>query len=319
MNSNPSIFVLGSLVVACCAKVARLPQAGESLLADAFTTEVGGKGFNVAVGAHRLGAVVDGLFAAGDDLFGDFATSALLAAGLSVDLIRRHPGQTGSGIGFTGADGENCLAVFPGANSLLSSEDSRSSAARISRSSLVLAQFEISDPPIADAFRLAREMGVLTLLNPSPFRAIDPEILSHTSILIVNRVEALHLASAAKQGSLSPDREKDLARLADWIIERGPDLVIITLGALGAVAFTRGGSAEYQSCFEVPVVDTLGAGDAFTAAFAAALVQGRAVPECLARAGACGAMVVRRHGVLRALPTSKELDIFIAEAGTRTS
>jgi len=123
MGDNASVFILGSFVVACSAKVPRLPRPGESLRADAFTVEAGGKGFNLAVGARRLGATVDGLVAVGNDFFSQLAAPALTRAGLSPEMVRRYEGTTGSGIGFTDADGENCLAVFPGANRLLTGQD----------------------------------------------------------------------------------------------------------------------------------------------------------------------------------------------------
>src|SRR5579883_1227553 len=132
------IFVLGSFVAACSAKVKHLPKPGESLRAEAFTLEAGGKGLNLAVGARRLGVAVDGLLAVGSDLFAQLAEPALLRADLPVRMLRRYPGPTGSGIGFTDAAGENCLAVYPGANFALSAADVRAAADAISRATLVL-------------------------------------------------------------------------------------------------------------------------------------------------------------------------------------
>jgi sugar/nucleoside kinase (ribokinase family) len=113
MNDSGSLFVLGSVVVACSATVAALPEPGESLRADAFKAEAGGKGLNLALGALRLGASVDGLFAVGNDLFADFARSAFVEAGLAPAMLRSYNAVTGAGIGFTDARGENCLAVYP--------------------------------------------------------------------------------------------------------------------------------------------------------------------------------------------------------------
>ncbi|WP_448204845.1 ribokinase [Azospirillum sp. sgz302134] len=309
MDENASLFVLGSFVIACSAKVARFPQPGESLCAEAFTLETGGKGFNLAVGARRLGVAVDGLLAVGDDVFGRLAEPALLEAGLPVGMIRRYRTTTGSGIGFTNADGENCLAVFPGANLLLSADDVRA-APGLTRAALVLAQLEIADAPIAEAFRLARAAGVPTLLNPSPFRRMAAGVLENTSLLVLNHVEAAQMAEAF---GASPVDEA--ARLGARLLDHGPETVIVTLGALGAVACRAGAEPLHQPAFPVQAVDTLGAGDAFTAGLAASLLEGRPLPEALRRAAACGAMVTRGLGVLGVLPTAGELDRFLAEAG----
>lgn len=315
LDENMFLFVLGSFVIACSAKVDRFPQPGESLRATAFTAEAGGKGLNLALGAHRLGVAVDGLFAIGEDPFGQLAAQALAGAGLSPAMIRRCPGATGAGIGFTDGAGENCLAVFPGANRLLTAEHVREATA-LPEASLVLAQFEIDDPPIVEAFALAHAAGVRTLLNPSPFRVPPANLLSHTDILVVNAVEAaqlgrflgLHAASEA-------DPVPGAAALATPLLERGPGLVVVTLGARGAVACRPGHPPLHQPAFTVDAVDTLGAGDAFTAGLAAGLVQGRPLEECLERAAACGAIVAGRIGVFDALPTADDLDRFLAGAG----
>lgn len=307
-----SIFVLGSFVVACSAKVSRFPVAGESLRADMLTVEPGGKGFNLAVGTARLGASVDGLMAIGDDLLAAFAAPALSRAGLPLAMLKRCPGPTGGGVAFTDATGENCLAVHAGANFLLSAQDVAEASDRIEQAQLVLAQFEIADAPIAEAFRRARQAGVRTLLNPSPFRVIKPEILANTSILIVNAGEALALAKALPIDggpTANPIAEERLART---ILRNGPDTLIITRGAQGAVAFRQSEPPLVQEAFAIEACDSLGAGDAFAAGLAASLVQGLPLREALRRAAACGALVTSRIGVFEALPTVAELQDFLA-------
>jgi len=313
-SGNLRVFVLGSFVAACSAKVEQLPRPGESLRAQSFMLEAGGKGFNLAVGARRLGAAVDGALAVGDDFFAQLARPALADAGLSTDMLRIYPGATGSGVGFTDKAGENCLAVYPGANLLLSAADMRSKSEAIARARLVLAQFEIGNEPIAEAFRLARRTGTLTLLNPSPYRDVPAEILAHTSILVLNRVEAIHIGSAlqiAKASDAAPDDVASLRSLAQQLLAHGPETVLVTLGAEGALACRRDGTMLHQPAFAVDVVDTLGAGDAFSAGLAVSLAEDRPFEECLTRAAACGAMAARRLGVLQALPDRAELEEFL--------
>lgn len=308
-NSEASVFVLGSFVAACSAKVARLPLAGESLRAEAFTLEAGGKGFNLMVGARRLGASVDGLLAVGTDLLGTLAKPALSRADLPVGMLRGCDATTGSGIGFIDQNGENCLAVHPGANLLLSATHVREASGAIRGAQLVLAQFEINDEPIAEAFLVARSAGVPTLLNPSPYRAIDTRILAHTSILVLNRVEAAQLAHAFGVDSTAADDR--WMKLAAALFDRGLQSVVVTLGPEGAFACSANGRAEFQPSFAVDVVDTMGAGDAFTAGLAVGLCEDRPFSDCLRRAAACGALATRRLGVFEALPTRKQLEQFL--------
>ncbi len=308
-----SIFVLGSFVAACSAKVEHLPRPGESLRADAFTLEAGGKGFNLMVGARRLGADVSGILAVGSDLFAQLAEPALTRANLPLGILRRYDVPTGSGIGFTDAHGENCLAVYPGANLSFSAGDVRAARRDLAGARLVLAQFEIGDEPIAEAFALAREAGAATLLNPSPYRAIDAAILARTSILVLNRVEAgeLSLAFGGSAAAVARTDRSALAAFAARVLERGPEAVIVTLGKEGALAIRRNSEPLHQPAFPVDTIDTLGAGDAFFAGFAVAFVEDRPFAECLRRAVACGALATRRLGVFDALPTREELDRFL--------
>lgn len=309
------LFVVGSFVVACCAKLARLPRPGETLNAAAFTVEPGGKGFNLAVAARRLGADVGGVFGIGHDLFADLAERAFECADLSLTMLTRHETATGCGIGFTDMAGENCIAVHAGANARISRGDVEHRRATIGMSDMIMGQFEAPDEAIRAAFAIGRDGGRATLLNPSPCRDLDPGLLALTTILVVNRQEARSIAeqvglwpTAAQAGA---DGAPDHAALARYLIARGPDLVVVTLGAEGAVAFARDRPPAYQPAFRVDVQDTIGCGDAFTAGLAIALVEKRPLPECLARACACGAIVAERFGVFDALPVPAELDAML--------
>lgn len=316
---STEIFIVGSFVVACTVKVARLPRPGESLDATGFVVEPGGKGFNLAVTAHRLGARVDGVFAIGRDPFSDLALAAFRRAGLSTDMIGRHDTSTGAGVGFIDARGENCLAVHLGANACLSAADIRRVADSVSGAALVMATFESPDAPILAAFTLAREAGRPTLLNPSPHRPMDPEIRARTTILVVNEVEAAALGSDLGTDASGTEAAPDIARMVDAyrpVAERlmadGPEMVVVTLGAAGAVAFRRGHAPLHQAAIPVETVDTIGAGDAFAAGLAAGLVRDRPFAECLLRAAACGAIATRTFGAFDAFPTDQELEAFLA-------
>jgi ribokinase len=300
--------------MACSAKVEHLPRLGESLSAEAFTLEVGGKGLNLALGAARLGAKVNGILPLGNDLFGRMATNALRGHGLSEAMLLTLTAQTGSGIGFADRNGDNCLAVYPGANGRLSAADVRARAAEIAASGLVVAQFEIPDDPIREAFAIARESGRKTLLTPSPYRDVDPGILADTSIVVLNRVEARRLADrigagAAHTGDLSPGHVEDIAAA---LHDNGVEMVVVTLGADGAVAYRTDGPPIHRAAFAVTAVDTLGAGDAFTAGLAVSLLEGRDLVDCLRRASACAAIVVQNTGVFDVLPRRAQVEAFLA-------
>lgn len=313
MNDQPSLFVLGSFVVACSARVGRLPGRGESAQAEHFIVEPGGKGFNLATAARRLGANVHSIFSIGDDVFAQTAEPAFAAAGFAPTRLRRCAGQTGSGIGFIDATGETCLAVYPGANLALVAEDVDAVADAVCAAQVVLAQFEIGDAPIAAAFALARRSGrTETILNPSPFRMPSDAILRHTTMLVVNEVEAMALGAAFGCAAPLAGQHLDPSVLSA-LFARGPDTIVVTRGAAGATAYTRDAMPLVQPAFAVEAVDTLGAGDAFLAALGVALAQGAPLAASLRQAAAAGALATLTPGVFDALATRRELQTFLAD------
>lgn len=305
--AGQSIFVLGSFVVSCSAKVSRFPLPGESLAATSVTIEAGGKGFNLAVMARRLGMEVTGLLATGDDLAAQFAGPALARADLPQSMLVRLSGPTGAGIGFTDAQGETSLAVAGGANLALSAADVRSRANAIRGAAIVLAQFEASAPAVEESFALARRAGVPTLLNPSPFRELTPKLMRDTSMLIINETEARELARMINADPSAVDfPDRFLSELSPAVRALGPEGIILTRGPAGAIASFRD-ATFVQPGFSVDVVDTLGAGDAFAGTLAVRLAQQVSFDQAMRDAAAAGALTTRHHGVFDALPSTDEI------------
>lgn len=312
MLSARPLFIVGSLVVACSAKIERHCGTGETVRATHFIAEAGGKGFNVAVAAHRLGVPVDGIFAVGEDWFGGFIRDQFAATGLSPDLIVTVPGATGAGIGLIDPEGDNRIAVCPAANERLSAAHIRNAADRIAAACLVIAQFETADEPIMEAFAVAHSNGTRTLLNPSPYRTIDPAILCETNIIVVNESEAralghdLGLGPAIDSGSHGAH-----AMLAATLSRLGVATLIVTQGAKGAVAWQDGG-ATCQSAFPCEAIDSIGAGDAFIGAYGAAVARREGAPVAMRWGCAAGAIVAAHLGVLDALPDLSDLVAMIS-------
>lgn len=305
-----SIFVVGSFVAACSVTVERLPRAGETLRANSFVLDPGGKGFNVAVAAHRLGAKVDGVLAVGSDFFGEFARDAVASSGLPADMLVRFDCATGAGVGFVDRQGENCIAVYPAANDLLSGDDIADRSSRLAQAKLVAAQFEVGNAPILAAFVEARAHGLTTVLNCSPFRPVPTAMLRLTDILVANRIEA---AALAEQCGVAVDLGEPHSwdALAMHLKDFGVGTLVVTLGGDGVLAWSQSGGPIAQPALPVEAVDTIGAGDAFLGGMLAALAGGLPLRESLRWGAACGAMVANRAGVLGALPDLSALSAFL--------
>lgn len=314
MNETGNLFVIGSFVAAITMSVQRLPAPGESVRARSILMEAGGKGFNIAAGARRLGAPVDGLIAVGSDMFAPLAREALERAGLPSTMVQSQPGPSGTGVGLIDAFGENVIAVAPGANSLLSDLDVRTAAARIIASSTILAQYEVEDAPIAAGFAIARKHGVRTILNPSPYRPIDIAILTSTDVIVVNATEARALAHDLRVLPEGEDPISAATSLATALDGAGISALIITLGREGALLWRRGQKIVHQAAFPIDPIDATGCGDAFLAGFAAMLSESSDWIGSLRFAAACGALVCSRMGVFDALPTRSDVIQLLAMA-----
>lgn len=312
MKDAAPIFVVGSFVAALSMKVPRLPVPGESLRGDALILEAGGKGLNVAIALRRLGMTVDGVLAVGSDHFAAMAEEALAEADLPSDMLCRFPGPSGTGVGLIGEGGENMIAVYPGANALLSAREIDHADARITASGAVVAQFETGDAPIAAAFAAARRHGARTILNPSPYRPIALDILQATDILVVNVTEAAALLEDLTGATAIRGPDHLSSTLAEALIPSGVDMLVVTLGAEGAALWHRKEGWIRQPAFPIEAIDATGCGDAFLAGLVAALARAESTADALRHATACGAITCTRIGVVDALPDADRIKAMIA-------
>ncbi|QWF71394.1 hypothetical protein KEF85_02595 [Methylomonas paludis] len=304
-----NILVLGSYVQAVCLDVAYLPGPGESLLATALHSDHGGKGFNVAIGLHRLDMPVLGVFAVGADAAGQGLRQVLKQEGVSDQYVVSVGSSSGFGVGFIAGHGENFLAVYPGANAELSPAHLTAALAQLDAHSYVYAQFEIGDAPILAAFEYARKLGAGTVLNPSPWRQPSAELLGLTDVLIVNQTEAIRLLNRSDSRH-NPDWP---VWWAEWRQQTGwqGKLLVTTLGAQGSIAIPRDEQAVYCPARPINMLDATGAGDAFSAGLLAGLAAGKSWSATLQLANACGAWVASSPGVFKILPSVAQVAEFM--------
>lgn len=302
-----STLVLGSYVHAHCLQLPALPNAGQSLLAESYWSEHGGKGLNVGVGLQRLGAETTLLLPVGNDSAGRQIAADLSAMGFDSRWVVACAEQSGYGMGLISNDGDNVIAVFPGANASLPPAIVIE-AVRHSRPARIYAQLEISPATVQEAFAAARNLGIGTVLNPSPWQAKSSALLPLTDVLVVNESEASLLFAGDVPGTVEEWLDA-LPTLADTIQWQG-DWLIVTLGDRGCVALGRSELIHHEA-WPVDACDATGAGDAFNAGLLSALDDELPPDQVLAIANACGAYLAGRRGVLPHLPDRAALDEFM--------
>jgi ribokinase len=307
-------FVLGNYMSANFLYVDRLPTEGESVAADNYRQEHGGKGLNLAVGLRRLGAEVDLLMAVGADPAGLAVKGRIAEEGIDTSHVIYLGPTSGFGAGFIARDGRNFLAVHLGANALLMADHVRAISDVLSRADFALAQFEVPEPAIIEVFERARAGGIPTYLNPSPWRTPSRKLIDLADVVVVNATEAA--AMLGKQDLVRASRGTWADQLPDLAAKYGwqGQLLVVTLSEAGCVALDRAGGVVIRAGYRVDQVDATGAGDAFGSGLVWALLQRLELPDALNTANACGALVTSRHGVLDSLPTSVEVEAFMAHA-----
>ncbi|MGE0482159.1 MAG: ribokinase [Phycisphaerae bacterium] len=288
-----TIVVIGSINTDLVVVAPRLPREGETVLGRDYRVVCGGKGANQAIAAARFGGRVHMVGCVGDDEYGRTAKANLAEHRVGVRAIRTVRGPTGVALIVVDERGRNLIAVAPNANAKV----------RVPRRPFDVVVMQLETP-------FAMPRARLFILNPAPanFDALRRGVaardarrpLSGVHVIVPNEHEAQELT-----GQTRPERAARALR------RMGAEWPIITLGEQG-VFDTRanGGRGGVRPAFKVRATDTVGAGDAFVGAFAAAVADGHADPIAFAQAAAAlkctrpGAQnLPTRHAVERLLTT----------------
>ncbi|MEZ6000229.1 ribokinase [Hyphomonas sp.] len=275
------ISVIGSINLDIVATGPALPRPGETVGGARLARHPGGKGANQALAARRLGADVRMVGAVGADDMADDALKLLQEGGVDLSEVAHVNGET-TGVALIAVDansGENLIVVCPGANNVLRPDD--------------LAHLPIEhmmgvlEVPVPALMAAAEKATGFVSLNLAPALTIPDQLMTMADLLSVNETEA--------------------ATYGDRLMTSGA-LVAVSLGAEGAVLYKQGQEIARAAPPKVRVVDTVGAGDTFTAALTVALIEGKSPQEALAFAVTAGALACTRPGAQPSLPQRNDVD-----------
>ncbi|MCZ8515728.1 ribokinase [Paenibacillus filicis] len=298
---KPKITVVGSLNMDIVVTMERMPLAGETVSGRDVRYMPGGKGANQAVGCARLGAEVAHIGAVGDDVFGRQIADKFSSLGLRTEGLAVLAGEPTGIASIYHTPEDNCIAVVPGANAACTPDYVERHAEAIRAARLLLVQLEIPLPAVQRALELAREAGVVTVLNPAPAQPLSRELLSLADWVTPNETEF-----AALSGSAPQTETEWQAALQRYQAEHGP-AVLVTRGAKGCSYLAADGTLRTVPAPVVNVVDTTGAGDALNAAFGFGLASGWSVEEAAAFAVKAASLSVTRFGAQEGMPSYDEV------------
>lgn len=293
------ILVVGDINVDITGPLAAPFAEGEDCLSPELSFQCGGVGLNAAMALARLGCAVRLVSCVGNDWFADIVLDRAAREKIDVSQVQRSPrAMTGLMFIAISPNGQRTFFGSRGACAELRATDRLSSwldrctALEIAGYAfLTQSSAECAARLIAEA--KTRGTSVALDVGIGPSREIPKKLLQAAAE--VGTVFANSTEAEALTGQLIA--EESFAALE----QAGARAVVLKLGAEGCLIRDRGELCRVPA-FKVEVVDTTGAGDAFTAGFVAAQQWGWSGRECALFANACGAAATTTLGAGERLP-----------------
>lgn len=287
-----SLLIIGLCGQSAFLSVPHFHRPEETLHADSLFFEPGGKGYNQAVAARRMGAQVAFAGAVGRDADGRACTQRLEIEGIEACMAEKEAHTAYAAI-LTDAAGENRVTVFSGAK--MTQADVAALGAQFDRARMLLLTPEIPEEAFARAVCMAKMRGVRIVINPAPFVPWVKAYLPDAWLLTPNRAEACALLGCGE------------AALEDALAGAPYPRMLVTLGAQGALCLEDGGVFSIPAP-KVQAKDTTGAGDCLNGALCALLLEGQALKAAAHKAVRAASLSVMHAHVLDGMPYRAQVE-----------
>lgn len=313
------VVVVGSFVQDHAWLTEVFPQDGETRLATGFNTGAGGKGFNQAIACQRQGVKTCFIGAIGNDALGENAQRFAREDGLLAEWDMRSDAPTAASSILVNARGENRIVVALGANEKLDGEFVARQRKLISGAKIVLTQVETGLGASREALAIARQQGLVGILNPAPInKGLDRALFALADIVTPNETEFAFALDHLFGQKLPPNYWESGDELLHQLCRKtGARTVVLTLGKQGCFvshedALARKDADRYYRIAAEPakVVDTTGAGDAFSGGLAAGMIlyhYDHPFLRAVVHANRIAAMSTEIVGTAPAMPTRKQV------------
>lgn len=297
-----NVGVLGSINVDTTLHVDRIPQPGETIHVQSKSSAGGGKGANQAVSAIRNGAKVKFIGSVGKDADGVMMRDLLKAEGIDVEcVLDDEKNSTGTATILLDEEGQNSILVYPGSNDSIRKSDIDEMKEELETLDILIAQFETPKEATLEAFKIAKENEVITILNPAPASEIASELLAVTDVIAPNETEAEVLTG------IKVESVEDMHKVASYFHEKGVSVVLITLGSRGVFLSSKD-TEKIIPAFKVKPVDTTAAGDTFIGSMASKLkVDLSNIEEAIVYGQQASSIAVQKPGAIPSIPKEDEV------------
>lgn len=303
MNNQRKIFIMGSLNMDLSITCDKFPVIGQTIIGKDFISNPGGKGANQAIAISKIGGNAIMLGAVGNDSFGEKLITNLNNNNVNCKYICKKDDSTGIAIIIL-ENGDNRIILDSGANYQYEYEDFASILIKEARpNDILVTQLETRVDVVEKCLKLAKSMGLVTILNPAPACKINDDIYNYLDFIIPNESEAQLLSNI--------NFTDDYSLICKFFLEKGVKNVIITLGEKGSFYSNEKDSQLIES-IKTNVVDTTAAGDTFIGAFTAMYCK-VGIIDALKFATYASSLTITKHGAQQAIPTYEEVLSYIKE------
>jgi len=308
-GARPPLVVVGSANADLVLSVSRLPLAGETLAASDLQTFPGGKGANQASAAGRLAYPTLFVGQLGNDANAGILRDSLGSCGVDCSALSVVDAPTGTAVILLQPSGENSIVIVGGANQAGWALTEIAKTA-IAGAGMVLLQREIPEAVNIEVAKIAQAAGVPVVLDVGGQEGeISPELLARLTVVSPNETELARITG------MPTDTEAQIGAAAGLLFSKGIETVLVKLGAKGSLLL-RGAEVRppvRQAAVPVDkVLDTTGAGDCYTAAWAVGCLDGLPAEDAMLFASAAAAICVQGMGATTSLPSRPEVDALYA-------
>jgi ribokinase len=293
VNIVGKIAVIGSMNMDYIIETNTLPNIGETVLANHFFKNIGGKGANQAVAAARLGGEVSLYGSLGLDENGQMIKEQMTKENINVSnlhFVEENP----TGVAFIELiNSDNRILVVSGANKYTNISYIKVVEESLLEHDVFVFQLETPIEILEYLVPILYQSGKIIIVNPAPAKTLKKELIEKITYLIPNEHE---------YNLVLDENELQLNDL----LQKYANKLIVTLGKKGAV-YHNGNQLIAIPILKVEAVDATGAGDTFTGAFSVAIAKGKSISESIKYANIAAGLSVTKKGAQTGMPFEEEV------------
>ncbi len=309
------ITCIGAALVDMVAQVERYPENDDEVFVYDLKLLSGGAAANTAYACAKLGLKTAFIGKLGrDDVFGLKIINDFNEVKVNTELLKYSDEyRTGSAYVALNKEGDRRIYAHSGAANYLSKEDIKEN--ELSFTSIIFLSSLKNIEPFIEAAIIGRNKKIPVILNPGMLIIeqgfINIKILLEKIDILIMSQREFEVLHDLKKKKINPNMVREEA---DNLFSLGINVVVITKGKKGALILTPGNAELIPPIKTNKVVDTTGAGDAFSAGFMYGFIQNQSfIFEDLKRnvrignfiAGRC----IEKLGARNGIPEEEEIEL----------